>query len=128
MKLLRVLLVASASLSTFSALQANEPAPSQRAWQWVAHYYENPRPDDFLPAVYALSKSDYFETVGQPAVALGFFATVFAQNPHKINHWLAQTSALPERHRRILAAAAWKAGHPGGARLVQKMSESFDLQ
>lgn len=126
MKLLRVILATGASLVALSRLQANDPAATQQAWHWVAHYYENPRPDDFVSSVYALSRSDYFETVGQPAVALGFFTTVFAQNPQKVNHWLAETSSLPERHRRLLAAAAWKSGHPAGARLVQEMSAGFD--
>ncbi|MEO5958094.1 MAG: hypothetical protein ABIR80_03175, partial [Opitutaceae bacterium] len=90
------------------------------------HYYENPRPDDLIPSVYALSRTGYFESVGQPAVALGFLATVFAQNPQKVSYWLAQTSALPLQHRRILAAAAWKSGHVAGARLMQEMSASFD--
>jgi hypothetical protein len=122
MKLIRVILATSATLVAFSPLQAVDANTTGRAWQWVAHYYENPRPDDFLSSVHALSRSDYFESVGQPAIALGFFATVFAQNPQKVSYWLAQTSTLPERHRRLLAAAAWKSGHPAGARLVQQMS------
>ena len=79
-----------------------------------------------LSAVYTLSHSGYFESVGQPAIAIGFFTTVFAQNPQKVNFWLAQTSALPAAHRRILAAAAWKSGSATGARLMNDLAANDD--
>jgi hypothetical protein len=124
MKLLRALLATGSSLVAFSNLSAVESAShaSHEAWQWVANYYQNPRPDDLLTAVYSLSRSGYFESVGQPAIAIGFFTTVFAQNPQQVNFWLAQSSALPAAHRRILAAAAWKSGSATGARMLREMS------
>jgi hypothetical protein len=124
----RILLAAtSALLIALSPLRADDSATStQRAWQWVSHYYQNPRPDDMVSAIYALSRSDYFETIGQPAIAIGFFSTVFAQNPQKVEFWLRETSALPARHRRILAAAAWLSGNPAGARRMQELSAQED--
>jgi hypothetical protein len=124
MKLLRVLLATGSLLIAYSSLQAvDSVSPTARpAWQWVTNYYQNPRPDDLLPALYSLSRSGYFESVGQPATALGFFTTVFAQNPQQVNYWLAQASGLPEQHRRILAAAAWKSGSATGARLLREMA------
>lgn len=128
MKLLRVLLATGASLVAFSSLQATDSGASRSAWQWVANYYQNPRPDDLVSSVYGLSRSGYFESVGQPAIAIGFFTTVFAQNPQRVNFWLAQTSALPSAHRRILAAAAWKSGSATGARMMQEMSAFDDAE
>ena len=127
MKLLRILLATSTSLVVFSSLQAVDAgSTAQPAWQWVANYYQNPRPDDLITAVYSLSRSGYFESVGQPATAIGFFTTVFAQNPQHVSYWLAQTSGLPEQHHRILAAAAWKSGSATGARLLRELADSTD--
>lgn len=130
MKRVKTLLAAIALFAALNSARAIEsadvPARGQQAWQWVAHYYENPRPDDFVPSVYALSRTDYFETLGQPSIAIGFFATVFAQHPQHVDYWLRETSALPERHRRILAAAAWMAGHPAGVRRLQDMGAAED--
>jgi hypothetical protein len=131
MKTLRVLLVAgAASFAALAALRADESvsASSNRGQQWLSRYYQNPRPNDFLPAVYSLSQNGYFESAGQPATAIGFFSTVFAQNPQHVNSWLARASDLPLEHRRILAAAAWKAGHPAGARQLRELSANADDQ
>jgi hypothetical protein len=128
MKLFRVLLATGSTLVALSSLNAvdSNSQLSRPAWQWVTNYYQNPRPDDLLPAVHSLSRSGYFESVGQPAVAIGFFTTVFAQNPQHVNYWLAQTASLPEQHRRILAAAAWKSGSATGARLLREMASNED--
>ena len=126
MKLLRALLATSSSLVAFARVHAVDAAStaSKPAWQWVSSYYQNPRPDDLVSAVYGLSRSGYFESFGQPAVANGLFTTVFAQNTQRVSYWLAQTSALPEQHRRILAAAAWKSGSATGARLLQELADA----
>jgi hypothetical protein len=122
MKLLRVILVASATFVSLSGLRADDVSDvNYRGQQWLVRYYENQRPDDLLPAVYSLSSSGYFESAGQPATAIGFFSTVFAQNPQNVTRWLAETKGLPQAHRRILAAAAWQAGHPAGARLMREL-------
>lgn len=126
MKLLRLLLAAGASLAAFSTLHATDT--SHRAWQWASHYYQNPRPDDLVTNVYSLSASGYFESAGQPAIAIGFFSTIFAQNPQNVNYWLKESANLPEAHRRVLVAAAWMAGHPTGARMLSEMSANEDPQ
>ena len=126
MKLLRVLLASSTSLVAFAEASAVDAGSAKPAWQWVSNYYHNPRPDDLPSAVHSLSRSGYFESVGQPAIAIGFFTTVFAQNPQRVDFWLAQTASLPEQHRRILAAAAWKSGSATGARLLREMSAHED--
>lgn len=124
MKLFRVLLAMSPALVASSFLPAVEADSNRTAWQWVSGYYQNPRPDDLPRAVHRLSRSGYFESVGQPAIAIGFFTTVFAQNPQHVSAWLAETKDLPESHRRILAAAAWKSGSAHGARLMQELAAS----
>lgn len=126
---LRVIFAAAALLAVSSGLRADVSASSsQNSWQWVSQYYANPRPDDLLRVVHNLSRTDYFEAVGQPAIAIGFFSTVFAQNPQRIDLWLSQTKDLPERHQRILAAAAWKAGSARGARLMSEMSANDNAE
>ena len=130
MKLLRVIFVAGCALATVHAIRADDfvGVQANRGQQWLSHYYQNPRPEDFLTAVYSLSQSGYFESAGQPATAIGFFSTVFTQNPQNVNDWLVRTRELPAEHRRILAAAAWKAGHPAGARLLRELSANADDQ
>lgn len=127
MKLLRASLAAGVLLAVSSGLRADSSTTSgQASWQWVSRYYVDPRPDELLPMVRALSRTDYFETVGQPAIAIGFFSTIFAQHPERVSYWLAHSASLPERHRRILAAAAWQAGHPRGTRMIQEMAATAD--
>jgi hypothetical protein len=109
--------VASAQIAAFS------DGPGQK---WLAHYYENPRPAALPLAVHQLSREGYFEGVGNTATAIGFFATVFSQNPQEINYWLHETADLPEAHRRVLVSAAWMAGSPRGSELLRTMSESTD--
>jgi hypothetical protein len=127
MKQLRVILVAGSLLATLTTIRAefvSTTAPESQ--QWLTHYYQNPRPDELLSSVHRLSREGYFESANQPATAIGFFSVVFAQNPHRITSWLARTSDLPVAHRRILAAAAWKAGHPAGARQLRELSAGVD--
>src|SRR5213075_1283165 len=92
MKYLRLILVAGTALTTLSSLRADDTlareatkAAVDRSYQWVSHYYENPRPDDLLSSVYTLSRAGYFEASGQPATAIGFFSVVFAQNPQRVS-------------------------------------------
>src|SRR5258708_37554326 len=61
--------------------------------------------------------------VGQTPTAIWFFASVFAANPERVNYWLRVTADLPERHRRVLVAAAWQAGSARGAALMREMAE-----
>lgn len=123
MKTLKSLVAAGTMLAAFSpAFGAVEALFNSRAETWLNHYYENPRPDDLLASVHQLSATGYFEQAGNTATAIGFFAEVFAENPHRVRQWLNQTADLPEAHRRILAAAAWQAGHPQGLKLMREFS------
>jgi hypothetical protein len=123
MKSLRFILAVSVSLAALSALRASD----NFGRQWMEHYYEQPRPDEFVRAVYSLSRAGYFDEGVQPDTAIGFFAVVFKQNPQRVERWL-RTSAplLNDRPQRILAMAAWLAGSPEGALRAQALSANDD--
>jgi hypothetical protein len=104
---------------TYGAVTTN---PESRAESWFSHYYQNPRPDDLLVSVHQLSARGFFEQPGNTATAIGFFAAIFNENPHRVGQWLSQTADLPDAHRRILAAAAWQSGNPRGLALMRELS------
>lgn len=85
------------------------------AEEWLNHYYQNPQPEQFVPAVYELSRSGYFEQAGHVPLAIGFLAGVFSQNPEQIDQWLLFCRGLPRAHQRLIASALWYSGHPKGA-------------
>jgi hypothetical protein len=107
-----------------SSLLAQEVV-AVRGESWLNHYYENPRPADFLSAVHTLDRNGHFEKT-PTAVSIGFLSGLFTQHPQKVNTWLSETTSLSLRTRRILAAAAWQAGHPRGQRLLKEMSATAD--
>jgi hypothetical protein len=121
MNALRSALTASVLLAGFLSSTVRAELVPVRGENWLNHYYENPRPDDFLPSVYSLDSKGYFEQTPS-AVSIGFFSAVFSQYPQKVNTWLAETAPLSERTRRILAAAAWQAGQPRGQQMLRDMS------
>lgn len=125
MKSLLTLLAGFAALAVVQAaptlpkLVAIESDAEYNTLKWVNHYYQNPQPEVLVKRVYVLSRMGYFEQEGQTAQAVGFFATIFAQNPNKVNSWFSEFRSLPAAHQRLLAAAAWKAGLPRGANWVK---------
>ena len=121
--LLAVGTLLAAAIPSFASVEAGSQS---RAERWFGHYYENPRPADLLVSVHQLSASGFFEQPGNTATAIGFFTEVFTQHPNRVRQWLDQTADLPEAHRRILAAAAWQAGHPRGLALMREFSSGDD--
>lgn len=113
------LLASAQAAPTLPKLVAIESDAEYNTLKWVNEYYKNPQPDVLVKRVYVMSRMGYFEQEGQAAQAVGFFATIFAQNPSKVNAWFAEFRALPSSHQRLLAAAAWKAGLPGGENRVK---------
>ena len=98
-------------------------AQSNRNWpQWLAHYYQAPQADQVVTAVFALSRSGYFEGEGQPATAIGFLSAVFAQNPEKVDGWMAEFRNLPVAHQRLVASALWYSGLPAGDRQLRALA------
>jgi hypothetical protein len=111
------------SVALVLSLTVPASAGSNRDWsQWVSHYYEAPQPDLVVPAVFALSRSGYFEQAGQPATAIGFLSTVFAQNPDKVSGWMRAFRELPASHQRVTAAALWYSGLPGNDRGLRALA------
>lgn len=107
------------------ALLASASAKPTQDWSsWVENYYLNPEAEKVVPAVYALSRDGYFEQSGQPAAAIGFLGSVFAQNPTKVAGWMRDFRELPVEHRRLVAAAAWYAGVSHGADYVRDVARS----
>jgi hypothetical protein len=95
---------------------------------WLETYYLNPRPAEVPTMLRTLSREGFFEKQDQTAIAVGFFATLFAANPDKVTGWLAQWDGLPARVNRLIAAALWQAGNPLGAELLQVLGQRSPLQ
>jgi hypothetical protein len=120
MKSLRLAFAAGVSLVALTALRADDGSFGRA---WMNQYSQNARPDDFVQAVYSLDRAGYFDGAGQPGTAFGFFSVVFKESPSEVDGWLRDTFVfLPERHRRILAAAAWLAGNPAGTKRLRELS------
>lgn len=98
-------------------------APARDWPQWLAHYYQAPQTDQVVPAVFALSRNGYFEEAGQRATAIGFLSAVFAQNPDKVDDWMAAFRDLPAAHQRLVASARWYSGLPGGDRSLRLLAQ-----
>jgi hypothetical protein len=118
-------------LSLFACLAIASPskalaAPSAQAW--LETYYVDPQPARTPEAFQTLSREGYFDRPGNIPIAVGFFATVFNQNPDRVDHWLLELSNLPLRHHRLLAAALWQAGHPLGSELMRVLGENSPLR
>jgi len=101
-------------------------ASSSSAEQWLNNYYQQPAPERFTSAILELSKSGYFEEAGHVPLAIGFVATVFAQNPDKVQSWLGVSRVLPVAHQRILVSALWYSGNPKGAEYLRAYSRDCE--
>lgn len=111
------LIAAGLSLVAFSSLQA---APADL---WLAGYYRNPQPNHLIQGTIQLTQSGYFSTPRENSVALGFYATVFRQNPAWVNTWLNEAATLlPDHVYRIFVAAAWESGNALGARRMAELN------
>jgi hypothetical protein len=96
-------------------------------WEnWVENYYLNPEADKVVPAVYALSRSGYFEQAGQPAMAIGFLGAVFARNPDRLEGWMQAFRDLPAAHHRLVVAALWYSGSQEGAARLRELARHSD--
>jgi hypothetical protein len=121
MKTFRNAFAACALLAAFPVLAADGFGR-----QWIENYYQHPAPDALVQAVCSLNNDGYFEEPAQLDAAIGFFSTVFEQNPKQVDHWLRETRFLPLPTRRTLAIAAWVAGDPTGARRVRASFDAFN--
>ncbi len=117
MKFVKSLFVAGLALASSAAVQASSSAQA-----WLENYYKNPQPAQLVANVYQLSEEGYFSSSGQPAMAIGFFAAVFAQNPAKVDQWFADFRDLPVADQRLLASALWQSGNAKGRAALVRLS------
>jgi len=120
MKSLRIAIGASVLLAAFPVLGADGFGR-----QWMENYYQHAAPDSLVQAVGSLNYDGFFADPAQQDVAIGFFGTVFQQNPKQVDGWLRSARFLPMSTRRTLAIAAWVAGDPLGARQVRELFGTF---
>ena len=97
-------------------------AAQSSAEEWLNNYYQHPTPDRFTSAVVELSRSGYFDEPSHVPLAVGFIASVFAQNPDRVGSWLAVSRALPVAHQRILASALWYSGNSKGPTYLRTLA------
>src|SRR5947208_15763298 len=118
MKTLKCMVVAGLALASSIAARAEISAQG-----WLETYYLNPQPAELARQVHQLSRDGYFEKPGHVAIAIGFFSTVFAQNPERVDSWLTELKGLPLAHRRLVAAALWQAGNPRGSEMLRQLDQ-----
>lgn len=123
MKFVKTLFVASLALAASLAARADNSAQA-----WLENYYKNPQPAQLVSRVYDLSQDGYFNTAGQPAIAIGFFAEVFAQNPAKVDQWFASFRDLPMSDQRLLASALWQSGNAKGRAELLRVSQDSSIR
>lgn len=117
-------LIVATALVLASSLAARAEISAQA---WLETYYLNPQPAELGRAVRALSREGYFEKPGRTAIGIGFLSTVFAQNPERVDGWLAELSGLPLAHHRLVAAALWQAGNPIGTQMLRSLGETSEV-
>lgn len=117
MKIPRILFGAGFALALSLTAQAASSAQA-----WLENYYQNPQPSELPQAVYSLSREGYFQQPAHASTAIGFLATVFAQNPDKVDGWLFHLEGLPPADRRVIACALWQAGNPRGEKMLRDLA------
>lgn len=115
---------ASGLVAVLLAFATGAQAASSSASGWIENYYQQPAPDQFASAVFELSRSGYFEQPGHVPLAIGFIASVFQQNPNRVQEWMGVNRVLPVAHQRILVSALWYSGHEKGADYLRAFARS----
>jgi hypothetical protein len=122
MNLKKLATVASIVLA-FAGSQAS--AETAGRWeQWLNTYYQHPQPEKVVQAAYGLNREGYFDQAGSVPTAIGFFSTVFAANPDKVDGWFANFRELPVSEQRVMASALWYSGNPKGEQKLVALARS----
>ena len=105
------------------SVSAQAAPVASSAEQWLNGYYKKPMPQQFASVFLDLSDSGYFDKQENIPVAVGFIASVFAQNPGRVNQWMDLMREVPEAHQRILVSALWYSGNPKGAEYLRAFAQ-----
>lgn len=117
------LILAGLLLASTVALRAELSAQG-----WLETYYLNPQPAELPAAIRKLSQEGYFQRAENTAIAIGFIGTVFAKHPDRVEGWLKQLGNLPDRERRLLAAALWQSGHAAGNDTLRALAKDSPVR
>ncbi len=117
MKTLPCLLATGLALVSSALAGSAVSAPA-----WLESYYLNPDPASVSADVRRLSESGFLDRSENSAVAIGFLAAIFSRHPDRVEGWVSGLGDLPERHRRLLAAAVWQSGHAEGGAVLRAMA------
>lgn len=112
------------ALTAISLIAASLSAQAASGQAQLESYYRHPNPDNIPSIVYSLSHDGYFDRDENVATSIGFLATVFAQNPDRIQAWMQNFRELPDRQQRLLAAALWQSGDARGQAAVRRLAPS----
>ncbi len=123
MKTQRLLFLAGLALASLSALSARDTTPAEKGDYegWFNYYYKHPQPEYLLKATYQLNRQGFFDD-GQSSVAMGFYATIFAQNPGKVDEWFANFRAMPMNVQRLMASALYLSGDRRGPQYLTRVA------
>jgi hypothetical protein len=106
----------------------SETRPEISAQAWLETYYLDPQPAEVPRAIQRLCREGYFDRDENTAIAVGFLGTLFQQHAAQVDDWLDQLRDLTPRHRRVIAAALWQAGHERGGELLRALGAGTPLQ
>ena len=98
-KFLRKLSLLCLLLSGPAAAQEGVGDPGE----WMAHYYENPRPGQLSEWMRTISAQGLFAKQASRFPAMTFLSEVLAQNPGEAGRWCREWADLPEMDRMVVA-------------------------
>jgi hypothetical protein len=123
MKTLKFAFIASLALAFSLATRAASPAQ-----HWLEYYYAHPEPAAVPRMIQKLAYEGYFEQADHRAIAIGFLATVFQQNPGRIDGWMYTFGRLPLAEQRLVASALWQAGDSRGAPMLRSLARNSPVR
>lgn len=67
--------------------------------RWMSHYYEQPRPEQFVDWVRAVARSGEFRQAAREVPLMVFISAVISQNPERAAQWCLSLEDLDEEAR-----------------------------
>lgn len=119
MKTQKLAFLAGLALASLTSIVPAAKAAEKGDYQsWFHYYYKNPQPQDLVKATYQLNREGFFD--GQTATAMGFYATVFAQNPDKVQGWFSEFNRMSPKIQRLMASALYLSGDSRGPQYLER--------